>query len=126
LALLRTHPRAQRPDSVLLAGNERPFNPSRGTRRILAQAGDICDATLALCQQWFEHEGRVGQRKLRGVVGLAKRFPRRLIDQACAQALQENVHNYKSIKILTERLLAQALAEIELILRSRLPNCPFE
>ncbi len=89
LALLRTHPRAQRPGSVLLPDDERPFNPSRETRRILAQAGDIGDATLRLCQQWFDDEGRVGQRKLRGVVGLAKRFPRRLIDQACAQALQE-------------------------------------
>jgi hypothetical protein len=91
LALLRTHPRAQRPGSVLLPDDERPFNPSRETRRILAQAGDIGDATLRLCQQWFEHEGRIGQRKLRGV-GLARRYPRRLIDQACAQALQECPH----------------------------------
>lgn len=41
-------------------------------------------------------------------MGLAKRFPRRLIDQACAQALQENVRTYKSIKILTERLFTRA------------------
>jgi hypothetical protein len=120
LALLRTHPRAQRPGSVLLPDNERPFNPSRETRRILAQAGDIGDATLRLCQQWFDDEGRVGQRKLRGVVGLAKRFPRRLIDQACAQALQENVRNYKSIKNLTERLLAKALAEIDAPMQAEL------
>lgn len=80
LKLLRTHPRAQRPGSVLLPDDERPFNPSRETRRILAQAGDIGASTLQLCQRWFEHDGRVGQRKLRGVVGLAKRFPRRLID----------------------------------------------
>lgn len=119
-ALLRTHPRAQRPGSVLLPDDERPFNPSRETRRILAQASDIGEATLALCQQWFEHEGRVGQRKLRGVVGLAKRFPRRLIDQACAQALQENVRTYKSIKTLTERLLARALAEIDAPLQGEL------
>ncbi len=119
-ALLRTHPRAQRPGSVLLPDDERPFNPSRETRRILAQAGDIGAATLALCQQWFEHEGRVGQRTLRGVVGLAKRFPRRMIDQACAQALQEKLRTYKSIKILTERLLAHALAEIDAPLQAGL------
>lgn len=113
LALLRSHPRAQRPGSVLLPDDERPFNPSRETRRILAQAGEIGDATLQLCQRWFERDGRVGQRKLRGVVGLAKRYPRRLIDQACAQALAENVNTYKSIKTLTERLLNQALAEID-------------
>jgi hypothetical protein len=113
LKLLRTHPRAQRPGSVVLPDDERPFNPSRETRRILAQAGDIGSATLQLCQRWFERDGRVGQRKLRGVVGLAKRYPRRLIDQACAQALAENVNTYKSIKALTERLLAKALAEID-------------
>jgi hypothetical protein len=47
------------------------------------------------------------------VVGLARCYPRRLIDQACAQALAENVNTYKSIKVLTERLLAQALAEMD-------------
>jgi hypothetical protein len=44
---------------------------------------------------------------------LARRYPRRLIDQACAQALQENARTYQSIKNLTERLLAQAMAEID-------------
>ncbi|SFB13867.1 Transposase [Collimonas sp. OK607] len=112
-AVLRTHPRAQRPGSVLLPDDERPFNPSRETRRILAQAEDIGPDTLRLCQQWFDKEGRVGQRKLWGIVNLVKRYPRRLIDQACAQALRENVCSYKSIQILTERLLVAALAEID-------------
>jgi transposase len=112
-ALLRTHPRAQRPGSVLLPDDERPFNPSRETRRILTQATEIGPATLQLCEQWFERDGRVGQRKLWGIVNLVKRYPRRLIDQACAQALRENVHSYKSIQILTERLLGAALADID-------------
>jgi transposase len=111
--LLRTHPRAQRPGSVLLPDDERPFNPSRETRSILAQAGEIGAATLTLCQRWFEQDGRVGHRKLRGVVSLAKRYPRRLIDQACQRALQENVRSYQSIKTLTERLLAEALAALD-------------
>ncbi|SHN45024.1 Transposase [Duganella sacchari] len=112
-ALLRTHPRAQRPGSLLLPHDERPFNPSRETRRILSQAAEIGPATLALCQHWFERDGRVGQRKLWGIVGLVKRYPRRLIDQACAQALRENVGSYKAIEQLTERLLSAALADID-------------
>lgn len=111
--LLRTHPRALKPGSVLLPDDERPFNLSRETRGILAQAGEIGAATLALCQKWFEQDGRVGHRKLRGVVGLAKKYPHRLIEQACTQAMQENVRSYLSIKTLTERLLAQALAAAE-------------
>lgn len=112
-ALLRTHPRAQRPGSLLLPDDERPFNPSRETRRILSQAAEIGPSTLALCQHWFERDGRVGQRKLWGIVGLVKRYPRRLIDQACAQALRENVGSYKAITQLTERLLSAALADID-------------
>ena len=111
--LLRTHPRALRPGSVLLPDDERPFNPSRETRRILSQAREIGPATLALCQHWFERDGRVGQRKLWGIVNLVKRYPRRLIDQACTKALNENVRSYKSIQILTERLLGAALADID-------------
>ena len=80
-ALLRTHPHAQRPGSLLLPDDERPFNLSRETRRILSQAAGIGPSTLALCQHWFERDGRVGQRKLWGIVGLVKRYPRRLIDQ---------------------------------------------
>ena len=112
-SLLRTHPRALRPGSLLLPDDERPFNPSRETRRILSQAAEIGPATLALCQHWFTRDGRVGQRKLWGIVGLAKRYPRRLIDQACAQALRENVGSYKAIQHLTERLLNAALADID-------------
>lgn len=52
MALLRTHPRAQRPGSVLVPEDERPFPSSRATRRIMAQADDIGDVTLRLWQQW--------------------------------------------------------------------------
>lgn len=119
-ALLRTHPRALRPGSLLLPDDERPFNPSRETRRILSQAAEIGPATLQLCQHWFERDGRVGQRKLWGIVGLLKRLPRRLIDQACAQALRENVGSYKAIKQLAERLLNAALADIDAPLQGEL------
>lgn len=113
LVLLRTHPRAQRRGSVLLPDDERPFNPSRETRSILAQAAEIGPATLALCQQWFERDGRIGHRRLRGVVSLARRYPRRLIEQACVKALCDGVRDYKSIQNYTERLLQQALKALD-------------
>ena len=112
-ALLRTHPRAARPGSVLLPDDERPFNPSRETRRILAQAKNIGPATERLCQGLFDRDGRVGQRRMWGIVGLVKRFPRRLIDQACEMALREGVQSYLQIKALTERLFSDALAGID-------------
>ncbi len=111
--LLRTHARAARPGSVILPDDERPFNPSRETYRILTQAKAIGPATEQLCQSMFAREGRVGQRRLWGIVSLVKRYPRSLIDQACTMALQDGVTSYKRIQALTERLLTEALTILD-------------
>jgi hypothetical protein len=73
-----------------------------------------------LCQCLFEQEGRVGQRRLWGIVSLAKRYPRTLIDRACAMALHDGVRSYPQIKALTERLLNEALADIDTPLQGEL------
>lgn len=112
-ALLRTHTLAARPGSVILPNDERPFNPSRETHRILAQAKAIGPSAEQLCQKLFDSEGRVIQRRLWGIVGLVRRYPRRLIDQACAIALRDGVRSYKQIQALTERLLKETLDAID-------------
>jgi hypothetical protein len=111
-ALLRTHARVDRPGTVVLPDEERLFNPSRETRTLLRQAQEIGVATHQLCETLFAREGRVGQRKLWGIVGLARRYPRRLVDQACQSALAEGISSYKHIKALTEQLTAQALDQL--------------
>ena len=121
LALLRTHERAARPGTVVLPDEERVFNPSRETQRILNQAKAIGAATHQLCETLFAQEGRVGQRKLWGIVGLARRYPRRLIDSACEQAMAEGVHSYHHVKTLTERLVSVALSLLETPLQTELP-----
>ncbi len=112
-AVLRTHARVDRPGTVVLPMAERVFNPSRETRFILDQARTIGEHADRLCQMLFAIEGRVGQRKLWGIVNLAKRYPRHLVDGACAQALEQGVHSYQYVKTLTEKLLANALAAME-------------
>jgi transposase len=112
-ALLRTHPRAERPGTVMLPADERVFNPSRETRRILAQAQAIGADASRLCELLFTIEGRVGQRKLWGIVSLAQRYPRRLVNSACARALADGIHSYRHVKAATEKLVAQALAAID-------------
>jgi transposase len=109
-ALLRTHAKAERPGSVVLPMDERVFNPSRETRLILRQAGDIGEHASRLCELMFAAEGRVGQRKLWGIVGLTKRYPAVCIDNACAQALAQGVYSYNHVKALAERLFADAMA----------------
>ena len=112
-ALLRTHDRAERPGSVVLPMNERVFNPSRETQRILGQAKAIGAATHKLCETLFEREGRVGQRKLWGIVGLVRRYPRRLINSACDMAMSQGVYSYAHVKTLTELLMEDALALLD-------------
>ncbi len=112
-ALLRTHPRAERPGTVVLPADERVFNPSRETRRILAQAKAIGADTSRLCELLFTIEGRVGQRKLWGIVSLAQRYPRRLVDSACARALADGIYSYRHVKAATEKLVAEALAALD-------------
>lgn len=106
---------------MALPNEERIFNPSRETRRILNQAKEIGPAAHQLCEALFATEGRVGQRKLWGIVGLARRYPRRLIDAACARAMQEGVHSYRHILALTERLMAEALSVLDAPLQTELP-----
>jgi transposase len=112
-ALLRTHPRAERPGTVVLPADERVFNPSRETRRILAQAKAIGEDASRLCELLFAIEGRVGQRKLWGIVSLAERYPRRLVNSACARALADGIYSYRHVKAATEKLVAEALAAID-------------
>ncbi len=111
-ALLRTHTLAERPGTVVLPMDERVFNPSRETRRILKQADAIGADAARLCQLLFAIEGRVGQRKLWGIVHLASAHPRQMVNAACAQAMHEGVHSYHHVKALTQRLVAQALARL--------------
>lgn len=112
-ALLRVHARAARPGSLKLPHNERPFNPSRQTAFLLARAGDIGAQTKALCQQVFDTEGRVGQRAMWGIVGLAKKYPARLVEQACDQAVRNHIHRYKQVRAIVERLFEQALERLD-------------
>ena len=112
-ALLRTHPRAERPGTVVLPADERVFNPSRETRHILRQAKAIGVDAERLCELLFAIEGRVGQRKLWGIVSLAERYPRRLVNSACTRALADGIYSYRHVKAATEKLVAEALAAID-------------
>jgi len=112
-ALLRTHTKAERPGTVVLPNDERVFNPSRETRLILKQADDIGLDAARLCQLLFAIEGRVGQRKLWGIVHLADRYPRQIVNVACAQALDDGLYSYSHVKAITERLVADALRRMD-------------
>ena len=80
---------------------------------ILKQADEIGLDATRLCKLLFAIEGRVGQRKLWGIVQLADHYPSQIVNAACAQALDDSVHSYKHIKAITEQLVAQALRRMD-------------
>jgi transposase len=120
-ALLRTHPRALQAGSLELPEDERPFNPSRQSAFLLASAADIGPQTKALCQHMFDSEGRVGHRAMWGIVGLAKKYPARLVEQACDHALRHHVYRYKQVRAIVERLFEQALERLDQAPQLELP-----
>ena len=111
--LLRTHTKADRPGTVVLPQQERVFNPSRETRQILRQAEQIGEHAARLCHLLFAIEGRVGQRKLWGIVSLHRRYPAHCVTAACAQALEQGVYSYRRVSTLTERAFAQAVDAVQ-------------
>ena len=115
LALLRSHPRATRKGEVKLPDQERVFNPSRQTNFLLKQAANVGPKTLEICTELFENRGREGQKSMWGIVGLARnnRYPKRLIEQACALALTQGVRSAKSIRQAVESLLNEAIARLD-------------
>jgi hypothetical protein len=110
--LVRTHARAERAGSVVMPLAQLAFNPSRETRFILKQADQIGPEAARLCRMLFGIEGRVGQRKLHGIVNRSRLYPNRFVDAACAQAIEQGIYSYKQVKALTERPMADALAAL--------------
>lgn len=43
----------------------------------------------------------------------ASPYPRRLVNHACAQSMADDIHSYRHVKALTERLVTDALAAID-------------
>lgn len=109
-ALLRTHARSERHGATVLPDEERPFNPSRQTELLWKLAREIGPSCLELCQQWFAREGRVGQRRMWGLVGLARQHPPALVEQACGVATQQRRATLKAITGIVGELAETAAA----------------
>ena len=104
LTLIRRHVKSQKPGGVKMTDADRIFNPSRMTESFFAQAEQIGPKTKDLCLLLFKEQGRVGQRRMRGVLSLARRHAAPLIEKACAMALDRHVRSSKTVRELVERL----------------------
>jgi transposase len=115
LTLIRTHPRSVRKGEVKLPAHERIFNPSRQTEFLLKQAAAVGPKTLELCTSLFETRGREGQKSMWGIIGLARgnRYPKRFIERACSQALEQGARSSKNVRLAVEAMLEDAITRLD-------------
>lgn len=109
--LLRRHEKAARKGTFTLAPEDRLFNPSRETARLLHKAQLIGPHTAAMAQQLFARLGRPGQRALYGLTNLARTYSREQIEAVCARLLAAHCHSYSAVRRALERTHALALAQ---------------
>ena len=102
LEVIRRHPKSPRKGMVLMDEKDRIFNPSRQTRYLFARAAEIGPHTKNLCKTLFTEEGRPGQRRMRGIVDLARKFEACHIEQAAQLAISKGLRKCRVIRRLVQ------------------------
>src|SRR5271157_1059284 len=110
LRVLRRHPKGARKGMVFMEEKDLIFNPSRQTCYLLAQAAAIGPCTERLCKQLFEGEGRLGHRRMQGIVALARKHCAVHIEQAARIALERGIYTCKIIRKLVAGIAGADLA----------------
>ena len=108
MEVIRRHPRSRRPGSLIMKPEDRIFNPSRETDRLLAQAERIGPHTFELCETWFNEEGRTGQRRMYGLVNLVRHYAACHVEKAAEIALRNGLRSSKALRRMIESMAAEA------------------
>jgi transposase len=108
--VLRRHPKSARPGYAALKPEDRIFNPSRETGRLLTRAAKIGPHTARLGELLFKALGRTGQKALYGLTNLPKKHHREDIEAVCAAAFAANCWSYRAVKRALERRTEARLA----------------
>jgi hypothetical protein len=106
--VLRRHETVGRGQYVL-ADEDRLFNPSRETARLLVKAHKIGPQASTLAHNVFSRLGRPGQRAIYGLTNLVRHHARADIEAACASVLTSSAPSYQAVKRLLERRAAATI-----------------
>ena len=108
MEIIRRHPKSKWPGSLMMAPGDRIFNPSRQADRLLAQAEAIGPHTFSLCEQWFNEEGRSGQRRMYGLINLVRHYPARHVEKAAELAKANDLKSSRALRRMVERMATEA------------------
>ena len=101
--LLRRHEKKTARGKYELPPEDRLFNPSRETARLIGKAVKIGPHTAQLAREIFAQLGRPGQKAIYGLANLARHHGREDIERACAQVLKLSRPSYQALKRILER-----------------------
>jgi transposase len=111
MEIIRRHNRSNRPGSFVMQEEDRIYNPSRQTQSLLNRATKIGPETRKFCELSFAREGRTGQRRMQGIVNLARHYEARHIEDGCRMAVQMDLRSYRSVRKLVENKAEKAKNE---------------
>jgi transposase len=107
-SVLRRHPKSERKGAYVLGPQDRIFNPSRETHRLLSQLAKIGPHSAQLGQALFDTLGRPGQKALNGLSNLTKTYTREDIETVAQAALAAGNCSYQAFKRALEQRAAAA------------------
>jgi hypothetical protein len=108
--LLREHAHQQQRGRHRIAPEDRPKRTPVGTVHLLGRAAKTGAHTGILCQGLYDREGQAGVRRIQGVLALAKKYGAARVDEACAAALELEIHNYQFVRKYLERQVEPPLS----------------
>jgi len=101
--LLRRHEKAACKGEYKLPEEDRIFNPSRETARLIGKVSKIGPNSAQLAREIFARLGRPGQKAIYGMANLPRRHQRADIELACEQVLRLSRPSYQALRRILER-----------------------
>ena len=101
--LLRRHAKSTRKGQFVIPQEDRLFNPSRETARLIGKVAKIGPHAKTLAEQLFARLGRPGQRALYALSNLSRHYSAIDIEAACERALSLSTPSYQAVKRTLER-----------------------
>lgn len=108
--VLRRHDKRTRKGEYALPEEDRIFNPSRETARLIGKVSKIGPHSAQLAREIFARLGRPGQKAIYGMANLPRRHKRADIELACEKVLQLSRPSYQALKRILERTVNRAAA----------------
>jgi transposase len=105
--VLRRHPKTEKPGDYRLPNEERIFNPSRETARLIGKVAKVGPHCAQLAREIFARLGRPGQHAIYGLSNLTRKHKREAIEKACEQVLTLSTPSYQALRRILERQAAK-------------------